>query len=275
MIKTSNCNPIMLRLAWSDAVTYDSAVKRWPHCGGVNGSIRSDSELHLPANAGLSKAISLLGPLKKRFPAVSWADLIQMAGVAAVYLAGGPLIRLDYGRLDAPQSHLLAEEKRLSAAASSSSNRRKKHSGGSEGSAESHRGPMLPCPFPPYPDGAPSADVHLRNVFYRLGLNNRDTVALCGAHTLGRAFKDRSGVCPFSSGDQGATLYTKQTSLAKGNDEPGVGMAGGCSWTRNWLQFDNAYFQRVTGAEAGSGHHSSSSFSEVPFSRSAAPPDDA
>lgn len=25
----------------------------------------------------------------------------------------------------------------------------------------------------------------------------------------------------------------------------GVGMAGGCSWTKLWLQFDNSYFQRI------------------------------
>ena len=43
----------------------------------------------------------------------------------------------------------------------------------------------FPSAVPPFPDGAPSADVHLRNVFYRLGLNNRETVALCGAHTIG------------------------------------------------------------------------------------------
>ena len=75
--------------------------------------------------------------------------------------------------------------------------------------------PIYPSAVPPYPDGAPSADVHIRNVFYRLGLNNRETVALCGGHTLGRAFKDRTGVCMFSSGDQGATIYTQPTACAK------------------------------------------------------------
>jgi len=43
-----------------------------------------------------------------------------------------------------------------------------------------------PSAVPPFPGGAPSADVHLRAVFYRLGFNNRETVALCGAHTIGR-----------------------------------------------------------------------------------------
>lgn len=42
----------------------------------------------------------------------------------------------------------------------------------------------LPCPCAPYSDGSPSADAHIRNIFYRLGFNNKEIVALCGAHTL-------------------------------------------------------------------------------------------
>jgi L-ascorbate peroxidase len=35
---------------------------------------------------------------------------------------------------------------------------------------------------------------HLRKVFYRMGLNDEEIVALSGAHTFGRAYKDRSGL---------------------------------------------------------------------------------
>ncbi len=45
----------------------------------------------------------------------------------------------------------------------------------------------------PYPDGAPDAATHLRNVFYRMGLTDQEIVALSGAHTLGRAYPSRSG----------------------------------------------------------------------------------
>ncbi|CAL9227221.1 unnamed protein product [Arabidopsis halleri] len=34
---------------------------------------------------------------------------------------------------------------------------------------------------------------HLRDVFYRMGPSDKDTVALSGAHTLGRAHRERSG----------------------------------------------------------------------------------
>lgn len=45
----------------------------------------------------------------------------------------------------------------------------------------------------PYPDGAPDAATHLRNVFYRMGLSDQEIVVLSGAHTLGRAYPSRSG----------------------------------------------------------------------------------
>ena len=212
MIKHTKCNPIMLRLGWSDAMTYDSAIASWPYCGGVNGSVRLDYELNLAPNAGLSKAISLLTPIKRKHRSISWADLIQMAAVVSVYTAGGPLIELDYGRIDAPAN--MYDEDEDEDASNKSPMKKQNRFRHASGSSLNSKVPILPQPFPPYPDGAPSADVHIRNIFYRLGLNNRDTVALCGAHTLGRAFKDRTGVCPFSTGDQGATKYTKPTAIA-------------------------------------------------------------
>ncbi len=63
LIDQSNCNPILLRLAWSDAATYDKWIPVWPLCGGVNGSIVFDSELADPHNAGLSKAVAILRPV--------------------------------------------------------------------------------------------------------------------------------------------------------------------------------------------------------------------
>jgi L-ascorbate peroxidase len=49
-----------------------------------------------------------------------------------------------------------------------------------------------------------SATGHLRRVFGRMGLSDEDIVALSGAHTLGRTFKDRSGAAPLAE-----TKYTK------------------------------------------------------------------
>ncbi|PNH00853.1 putative heme-binding peroxidase, partial [Tetrabaena socialis] len=47
------------------------------------------------------------------------------------------------------------------------------------------------------PDGrlpdAKQGAKHLRDIFYRMGFEDRDIVALSGAHTLGRCHTDRSG----------------------------------------------------------------------------------
>jgi len=62
------------------------------------------------------------------------------------------------------------------------------------------------------PDAAQGA-AHLRDVFYRMGFNDREIVALSGAHTLGRCHQVRSGY-----------------------DGP---------WTRNPLKFDNGFFKNL------------------------------
>ena len=45
----------------------------------------------------------------------------------------------------------------------------------------------------PYPDKAKDAAQHLRNVFHRMGFTDQEIVVLSGAHTLGRAYPNRSG----------------------------------------------------------------------------------
>ncbi|XP_043697401.1 probable L-ascorbate peroxidase 4, peroxisomal [Telopea speciosissima] len=58
---------------------------------------------------------------------------------------------------------------------------------------------------------------HLRDVFYRMGLNDKDIVALSGGHTLGRAHPERSGF-----------------------EGP---------WTEEPLKFDNSYFVELLKGE--------------------------
>ncbi|OLP95429.1 L-ascorbate peroxidase S, chloroplastic/mitochondrial [Symbiodinium microadriaticum] len=70
---------------------------------------------------------------------------------------------------------------------------------------------------------------------------DQEIVALSGAHTIGRAFKERSGACPFGYGEQAASKYTKGDCIVR-KDLPGR-MVGGASWTKNWLTFDNSYFK--------------------------------
>ena len=54
---------------------------------------------------------------------------------------------------------------------------------------------VKPADIPPngrLPDAAQGAQ-HVRDVFYRMGFNDREIVALSGAHALGRCHADRSG----------------------------------------------------------------------------------
>ncbi|GKA32853.1 L-ascorbate peroxidase 3-like protein [Tanacetum coccineum] len=56
-IANKNCAPIMLRLAWHDAGTYDVNTKT----GGPNGSIRTEEEYSHGSNNGLKIAIDFCG----------------------------------------------------------------------------------------------------------------------------------------------------------------------------------------------------------------------
>ncbi|CAN1234339.1 L-ascorbate peroxidase T, chloroplastic [Linum perenne] len=193
ILKSKFCHPILVRLGWHDAGTYNKDIEEFPRRGGANGSIRFDIELKHAANAGLVNALSLLQPIKEKYSGVTYADLFQLASATAIEEAGGPKIPMKYGRVEVSAPEECPEEGRL-------------------------------------PDaGPPSPADHLRKVFYRMGLNDKEIVALSGAHTLGRSRPDRSGW------GKPETKYTKD----------GPGAPGGQSWTAEWLKFDNSYFKDI------------------------------
>jgi catalase (peroxidase I) len=124
--------------------------------GGSNGAtMRFPLESNDPANAGLQGARAMLEDIKARNPSLSYADLYTFAGVVAVEYMGSPKIEWKAGRSDAADESACPPNGRL-------------------------------------PDAAQGA-AHLRDIFYRMGFNDREIVALSGAHTLGRCHTDRSG----------------------------------------------------------------------------------
>ncbi|CAD7696144.1 unnamed protein product [Ostreobium quekettii] len=199
LIKAKSCGPILVRAAWHDSGTYNKDIPSWPQCGGANGSIRFKPEMSHAANAGLCGALALIEPIKTKFPEVSYADLLQMGSALAIEMAGGPKIPIRYGRVDT--------------------------TGPEECPAEGN----LPGAAGPFADGSATPAEHLRKVFYRMGLSDKDIVALSGAHTFGRSYPSRSGF------GKESTKYTKD----------GPGTKGGSSWTQEWLKFDNSYFVEV------------------------------
>ncbi|GAB4859251.1 L-ascorbate peroxidase 1, cytosolic [Ancistrocladus abbreviatus] len=99
LIAEKNCAPLMLRLAWHSAGTFDVSTKT----GGPFGTMRFKSEQAHEANNGLEIAVRLLEPIKEQFPILSFADFYQLAGVVAVEITGGPEIPFHPGREDKPE----------------------------------------------------------------------------------------------------------------------------------------------------------------------------
>ncbi|KAJ3046265.1 heme peroxidase [Rhizophlyctis rosea] len=163
--------PVLIRLAWHAAGTYDQHTKT----GGSNGAtMRFPVEGAHGANAGLKVARDLLEPVKAKFPQISYSDLWSIAGVAGVQELGGPKIKWRPGRADATEDKTTPDGR--------------------------------------LPDATRGQD-HLRDIFYRMGFNDQEIVALSGAHALGRCHTDRSGF-----------------------DGP---------WTRSPTTFSNDYFKRL------------------------------
>src|SRR5262245_25772796 len=123
-------------------------------CGGLTQHFWNYRLAH-GGNAGLAKVIKFLDPFKKQYAILTWADISQMAGAGAVELAGGAKIAMRYGRIDGDKP---ADKE------------------------------ILPGALAPWKEGG--AAEHLRAVFGAMGFGDREIVALSGAHTLGRAFKE-------------------------------------------------------------------------------------
>ena len=107
------------------------------------------------ANAGLGLARDLLEKVKKAHPGISYADLYTLSGVVAIQAMGGPVIPWRPGRTDAASGAASPPDGRL-------------------------------------PDATKKSD-HLREIFNRMGFNDKEIVCLSGAHSLGRCHADRSG----------------------------------------------------------------------------------
>ncbi|KAG1806117.1 cytochrome C peroxidase [Suillus subaureus] len=123
--------------------------------GGSNyATMRFQPESLHGANAGLHVARELMEKIKQEFSWISYGDLWTLAGVAAVQEMAGPKVPWRPGRIDGFESHVPPDGR--------------------------------------LPDASQGAQ-HIRDIFYRMGFDDQEIVALCGAHALGRCHADRSG----------------------------------------------------------------------------------
>jgi cytochrome c peroxidase len=123
--------------------------------GGSNyATMRFEPEASHGANNGLHVARAIMEEIKKEFEWISYGDLWTLGGVAAVQEMGGPKIPWRSGRIDGFVKDATPDGR--------------------------------------LPDASLAQD-HLRSIFYRMGFNDQEIVALSGAHALGRCHADRSG----------------------------------------------------------------------------------
>ncbi|WP_457596041.1 catalase/peroxidase HPI [Hydrogenimonas sp.] len=176
--------PLFIRLAWHSAGTYRLVDGK----GGANsGNQRFAPVNSWPDNANLDKARRLLWPVKKRYGnAISWADLMILAGNVALEDMGFETLGFGGGRVDAWEAEIdtyWGSEEKWMEDKRRTENGKIKHSLGAAQMG-------LIYVNPEGPDGVPDvlgAAREIRDSFRRMGMNDEETIALiAGGHTFGK-----------------------------------------------------------------------------------------
>jgi catalase-peroxidase len=174
---------LMIRLAWHSAGTYRITDGR----GGAGAGQQRFAPLNSwPDNANLDKARRLLWPIKQKYgQKISWADLMVLAGNAALESMGFRTFGFAGGRVDVwepeelfwgPEGTWLGDER---------------YSGErqlSEPLAAVQMGLIYVNPEGPNGNPDPvAAAKDIRQTFFRMAMNDEETVALiAGGHTFGK-----------------------------------------------------------------------------------------
>ncbi len=241
--------PFFIRLSWHDAGTYRVSDGR----GGANRGQQRFSPLNSwPDNVNLDKARQLLWPIKQKYGnAVSWSDLIALAGTVSLESMGMKPIGFAFGREDDWQGD--DTNWGVSPEVLSSNTKDGK----------------LIKPFsatemgliyvnPEGPDGKPdvkAAGSAIRQAFSGMGMNDEETVALiAGGHAFGKThgavqakdLKEVIGPAPDKAPieQQGLGWYNSY-GTGNGDDTMGSGLEG--SWTSTPTAWNNTFLDNLYG----------------------------
>ena len=242
--------PFMVRMAWHAAGTYRIQDGR----GGAGTGAQRFAPLNSwPDNGNLDKARYLLWPIKKKYGrSLSWADLLILAGNAAIDSMGLKTFGFGGGREDIwePEEDIYwgPEKEWLDD---------KRYSGERDLSnplAAVQMGLIYVNPQGPNgnPDPLKSA-FDIRDTFARMAMNDEETVALvAGGHTFGKAHGagPESNVGPDPEGapiEQMGLGWKNSFESGKGVHTITSGIEG--PWTPNPTKWDNGYFDVLFGYE--------------------------
>jgi len=242
--------PLFVRMAWHSAGTYRISDGRG---GAGSGSQRFAPLNSWPDNGNLDKARLLLWPVKAKYgQALSWGDLMILAGNCALESMGLPTAGFGGGRMDIWESE---DEIYWGGEAEWLANER--YTGDRE--LEEPLGAVqmgLIYVNPQGPDGNPDplgSARDIRETFARMAMDDVETVALiAGGHTFGKAHGNgvEALIGPAPEGapiEQQGLGWKNGNGTGKGYDAFTSGLEG--AWTPTPTTWDNSYFDTLFGYE--------------------------
>jgi catalase-peroxidase len=235
--------PLMIRMAWHSAGTYRVQDGRG---GAGTGQQRFAPLNSWPDNVSLDKARRLLWPVKKRYgKALSWADLIVLAGNVALESMGLTTFGFSGGRVDAWESD---DEVYWGPEIEWLGDRR--YSGDRELAnplAAVQMGLIYVNPEGPNGDPDPLASARdIRETFARMAMDDEETVALiAGGHTFGKTHgagpADAVGPEPEAAPmEQQGLGWKSGYGTGQGIDAITSGLE--VTWTYHPTRWDNEFF---------------------------------
>jgi catalase-peroxidase len=236
--------PFFIRMTWHSAGTYRVHDGRG---GGATGTQRFAPLNSWPDNVNLDKARRLLWPIKKKYGRkLSWADLMILAGNAALESMGFKTLGFAGGREDVwqpeediywgPETGWLDDERYT----------------GDRELADPLGAVQMGLIYvnPEGPNGNPdpvASGRDIRETFARMAMNDEETVALvAGGHAFGKthgaAEEKYKGPEPEAASIEEQGLgWNSSYGSGKGGDTISSGIEG--AWTETPTKWDNNYFE--------------------------------